>query len=124
MSSHISMMRQLGISDDPVVAVENLDLLSPREKSALAYTEVVTRDSNRVTDKLFGELKEHFTDPEIVELTFLIGFINMLNRFNNALGIRYKGDFDAKSAPVKGRLHKTSYSPPIFQKCVSSHWFQ
>ena len=95
MSSHISMMRQLGISDDPVVAVENLDLLSPREKSALAYTEVVTRDSNRVTDKLFGELKEHFTDPEIVELTFLIGFINMLNRFNNALGIRYKGDYDA-----------------------------
>ena len=94
-SSHISLMRQLGISDDPVVAVENLDLLSPREKAALAYTEVVTRDSNRVSDILFAEIKQHFTDPEIVELTFLIGFINMLNRFNNALGIRYKGDYDA-----------------------------
>ncbi len=94
-SSHISLMRQLGISDDPVVAVENLDLLSPREKAALAYTEVVTRDSNRVSDILFAEIKQHFSDPEIVELTFLIGFINMLNRFNNALGIRYKGDYDA-----------------------------
>lgn len=94
-SSHISLMRQLGISDDPVVSVEKLELLSPREKAALAYTEVVTRDSNRVTDALFTDLRAHFTDPEIVELTFLIGFINMLNRFNNALGIRYRGDYDA-----------------------------
>lgn len=96
-TSHISLMRQLGISDDPVVAVENTDLLSPREKVALQYTEVVTRDSNRVTDQLFSELRQHFNDPEIVELTFLIGFINMLNRFNNALGIRYNGDYDSRN---------------------------
>lgn len=93
-NSHISLMRQLGISDNPVVAVENLALLSPREKVALEYTEVVTRDSNRVTDQLFTDLRAYFNDPEIVELTFLIGFINMLNRFNNALGIRYDGDYE------------------------------
>jgi uncharacterized peroxidase-related enzyme len=93
-SSHISKMRRLGISDNPVVSVENPELLTPVEKIVLQYTEVVTKDSNRVTDELFASLREHFTDPEIVEITFVIGFINMLNRFNNALGIRYNDDYD------------------------------
>ena len=38
------------------------------------------------------QLHEHFTDPEIVELSFLIGYINMLNLFNNLLQVRYHGD--------------------------------
>ena len=28
----------------------------------------------------------------MVELTFLVGLITMLNRFNNALGVRYQGE--------------------------------
>jgi alkylhydroperoxidase family enzyme len=39
------------------------------------------------------ELGEHFSDAELVELTFLIGYINMLNLFNNALGVRYNGEY-------------------------------
>lgn len=95
--SHISLIRHLGISPEPVLSVEEPIKQSSRERAAMAYTEVVTRDSNRVTDDLFAELKRHFTDPEIVELTFLIGFINMLNRFNNALGIRYHGEYEAET---------------------------
>ena len=93
--SHKSLIRQLGISPDPVAAVENCEALTAREQAALAYTEVVTHDSNRVTDELFADLQLHFTDPEIVELTFLIGFINMLNRFNNALGVRYHDEYES-----------------------------
>ena len=29
---------------------------------------------------------------EIVELTFLVGYINMLNWFNNALQVEYRGE--------------------------------
>ena len=39
------------------------------------------------------------SDAEIVELTFLIGFINMLNMFNNALEVRYHGEYTKPSAP-------------------------
>jgi len=92
--SHKSLIRQLGISKNPVASVEDLSQLSKREQAAIDYTHVVTQDSNRVTDELFNELKLHFTDPEIVELTFLIGFINMLNRFNNALGVRYHNEYE------------------------------
>jgi alkylhydroperoxidase family enzyme len=47
------------------------------------------------------ELHDHFTDPEVVELTFLIGYINMLNLFNNALGVRYHGEYSLLR-PVAG----------------------
>ena len=50
-------------------------------------------DSNRVPDALMAEIAEHFSDPELVELSFLIGYINMLNLFNNALGVRYQGEY-------------------------------
>ena len=44
-------------------------------------------------EPLAAELKEQFTDPELVELSFLIGYITMLNLFNNLLGVRYHGDY-------------------------------
>ncbi len=34
-----------------------------------------------------------YSDPELVELAFLIGYINMLNLFNNCLGVRYHGEY-------------------------------
>ena len=39
------------------------------------------------------QLHEQFSDPELVELTFLIGYINMLNLFNNSLNVRYNGEY-------------------------------
>jgi len=35
----------------------------------------------------------HFSEAEYVELSFLIGFINMLNLFNNLLDVRYNGEY-------------------------------
>ena len=89
-------MRSLGISENPVTHLDEIAAASPKDKVTLDYTEVVTKDSNRVTPAMFTELKKYYSEPEIVELTFLIGFINMLNRFNNALGVRYNGDYDSR----------------------------
>jgi alkylhydroperoxidase family enzyme len=66
-----------------------------RERLAVAYTRSVVAESNSIPEKLFAALKEAFTDPELVELTFLIGYINMLNLFNNALNVRYHGEYRA-----------------------------
>jgi AhpD family alkylhydroperoxidase len=95
--SHISLMRQLGIAKDPVSQLEEIVAQSPKDKITLEYTEVVTKGSNRVTAAMFDELKKYYSEPELVELTFLIGFMNMLNRFNNALGVRYNGDYELQS---------------------------
>ena len=50
-------------------------------------------NSNAVPQPLTQQLHEQFTDPELVELTFLIGYINMLNLFNNCLQVRYNGEY-------------------------------
>ena len=46
-----------------------------------------------------GRAKERFSDPELVELTFLIGYINMLNLFNNCLDVRYNGEYALLTTP-------------------------
>ena len=59
----------------------------------MEYAELVTRDANRVPDECFARLREAFSGPEIVELTFMIGLITMLNRFNNARQIRHGEEY-------------------------------
>lgn len=54
---------------------------SERERAALAYTEAVTRISeDHVEDELYAEVRRHFSEKEIVDLTFCIIVINGWNR--------------------------------------------
>jgi AhpD family alkylhydroperoxidase len=93
-NSHRDITQALGIANKSPGNPEAAEH-SPRERLAIEYALAVHRDSNRVPDELYGRLRAQFTDAEIVELTFLIGFINMLNWFNNALEVRYRGEFGA-----------------------------
>ena len=92
-NSHCDLVDIAEIVADPLVAIEHTESLVPRERIAIAYTRAVMSDSNHIPEPLARELREHFTDAELVELTFLIGYINMLNLFNNALGVRYNGEY-------------------------------
>jgi 4-carboxymuconolactone decarboxylase len=56
----------------------------PRERAALAYADTMTRDII-VPDAVFAEVKRHFDDRQIVELTVLIGTYNMNARVLQAL---------------------------------------
>jgi AhpD family alkylhydroperoxidase len=57
-------------------------LYSDRERAALAWTEAVTRIADtHAPDHLYEQLRGQFTEPEIVNLTTLIGLINLWNRF-------------------------------------------
>jgi len=89
-NSHLALMKSLAIPTD----VSARAVHTPREALALELAEHMTRDSNRIPDQLFERLRGVFTDSEIVELAFLAGFITMLNRFNNALEVRYHGEFE------------------------------
>jgi 4-carboxymuconolactone decarboxylase len=57
-----------------------------RERAALAYADAVTRDVD-VPDAVFTELRKHFNERQIVELTVLIGTYNMHTRVGQALQI-------------------------------------
>lgn len=54
---------------------------TPRERAALAWTEAVTKiDEGGPTDELQREVREHFTDAELVNLTMAVIVINGWNR--------------------------------------------
>ena len=61
-------------------------LFSARERAALAYTDAVTRDLV-VPDAVFAEVRRHFNERQVVELTVLIGMYNMHGRVFSALKI-------------------------------------
>jgi alkylhydroperoxidase family enzyme len=85
--------RNSGFSDDELLALPRYrgsDLFTEREKLALDYTVAVMRTPVEVTDELFTQMKKHFTDEQMVEITALLTVVN-LDRFNAAFGIGSAG---------------------------------
>jgi AhpD family alkylhydroperoxidase len=93
--AHVDIVDLEGIVDDPVPLIEDPSRLPARERVAVEYTQAAMRDSNAIPERLARELHEQFSDEELVEVTFLIGYITMLNTFNNLLEVRYHGDYRA-----------------------------
>jgi AhpD family alkylhydroperoxidase len=91
--SHLDLVKLAGFLEDPLELLENIEALAERERLAVQYTRVAMTDSNGVSAELFAQLRNVFSDAEIVELTFLVGYINMLNLFNNCLDVRYGGEY-------------------------------
>ena len=63
------------------------DLFTPREKAAILWAEHVTLNTARSRDDVFEEVRKHFSEAEIVELTMVSGLFNLFNRFMDSLGI-------------------------------------
>jgi AhpD family alkylhydroperoxidase len=60
-------------------------LFSPLERAALAWTESLTRlGTEGISDADYRQAREHFSEQELVELTFRVMAINGWNRLNIA----------------------------------------
>lgn len=79
----------MGITETDIAAISEGDYSSftEKESAVLLWAEHVTLNTARERDDVFEEVKKHFTDSEIVELTMVITYFNMRNKFNDALGI-------------------------------------
>lgn len=89
-STHEHEARELGLGDSPLTLLEDLTRLPDRQRYAVEYARAATRDSNRVPESLMQTLHGLYSDAELVEITAVIGFISMLNLFNNCLGVRHE----------------------------------
>ena len=74
-------------------------LFSPMERVALEYAERITTTGQKVDDALFAQLKKHFTEAQLVELTAAIAMENFRSKFNPALGIEAQGFCMVPSKP-------------------------
>ena len=66
-------------------------LFGPAERAALEYAERITYTDRQVDDALFVELKKHFTEAQIVELTAAVALENFRSKFNPTLGVEAQG---------------------------------
>ena len=64
-------------------------LYTPRAPAALGWTDDLTRIADtHAPDDVYAEVARNFQPKELVDLTTLIGMINLWNRF--AIGFRYE----------------------------------
>jgi alkylhydroperoxidase family enzyme len=82
--------RDLGITEEQLrdlPAYKASTLFSPLEKLVIEYAGRMTTTPVTVSDELFGALKQHLNEAQLVELTGIIAWENFRARFNHAFGI-------------------------------------
>jgi alkylhydroperoxidase family enzyme len=88
------LAKQLGYTDDDLKALKDFasaENFAPAVKAAIKLAENMTANGQLVSDEDFAELRQYYTEPEIVELTSLIGMVNYFNRFTTTLRIDISG---------------------------------
>ena len=87
-SHHAPKLAVQGVSEEG--AARLLDYkdhpeLDDLDKLVVEYSIAVTNNWNRTRDELFTRLKQHFSEAQIVELTWRIALCGAFNRFNDIL---------------------------------------
>jgi len=80
----------VGVTDEHIRALtfyQRSPLFDEREKAVILYADRVTRSAAVIRDAALEDLRKHFSEEQIVELTLVIAVANFTNRFNDALRI-------------------------------------
>jgi alkylhydroperoxidase family enzyme len=67
------------------------DRFSARERAALGLCEAMVRDDLDVSDDCFAAVREHFSEGDTVELTFVIGYQVFASKFAKAFRLAPQG---------------------------------
>ena len=84
------MARQQGLTEELIAELPHYrqsELLTPREKAAIRFADVLAGDHRQASQKLFDELRQYFTEPEIIDLGMRITAFIGYGRFIRALGL-------------------------------------
>lgn len=87
-SNHTPRLQAAGISDEAALNIlnfETIDEFDEVDRLVIGYAIAVTNDFHRVRDSMFDQLRRHFDDAQIVELTWRIALCGAFNRFNDVL---------------------------------------
>jgi alkylhydroperoxidase family enzyme len=81
--------RQAGLTETKIAAIDDptSDLITPRERAALAFAELMATDHHKVDDAVFARLRTHFSEAEIVELGVHTAMFVGFGRLNTAFGL-------------------------------------
>ncbi len=96
---NVDFGQQVGLSLEQVEAAMASDfassgVLSEKQKALLRWTEAVTLNTAGDDDGALAELKQHFSQAEIAELTLMCGLFNMWNRFTDTFKVELEAPDD------------------------------
>lgn len=86
--AHSASGKKHGVSDAQIQGLafyHRNPAFDAKEKAVLLYAERVTRGAAGIRPSESNELKQHFNEDQIVELTLVISMANFTNRFNDAV---------------------------------------
>ncbi len=86
---HTPRLVDQGLAPETVARILDPDCpgLDDLDRLVRDYVVQVTDNPGRIRDAMFEQLREHFTEAEIVELTLRTALCGFFNRFNDALQI-------------------------------------
>jgi alkylhydroperoxidase family enzyme len=91
-SQHCKSCREVGITEDKIQAIASwstADCYDPAERAVLAYTDELVLGGGRVADGTFSTLKEHLSDEQILELTYITAMYEMHAVISKALRLEF-----------------------------------
>lgn len=86
--AHSASGKKNGVSEEQIRSLtffQRSNAFDDKEKATLLYAERVTRGASGIRAGAIQELKNYYTDDQIVELTLVICVANFTNRFNDAM---------------------------------------
>jgi alkylhydroperoxidase family enzyme len=99
LSQHCKQMRTMGMPEEKIQAIpywQTADCYSPLERALLAYTDGLVLDGGRVADEVVEILREHLSDEEVLEFTYITCMYEMHATMSKALRL----EFDDRPEPV------------------------
>jgi alkylhydroperoxidase family enzyme len=109
-SQHCKSCRALGFSEAKIEALKSWsisDQFSPLERTLLAYTDSLVQGFGRVDDAVFDALREHLSDEEILEFTY----ITMMYTMHAVISVALRLEYDNRDDPIVEIAAPEDYVP-------------
>ena len=98
-SQHCKSCRALGFSEEKIEAIKHWqvsDEFDQLERALLAYTDGLVLSHGRVADGVFDVLKQHLTDGQILEFTY----ITMTYALHAVMSVALNTEVDDRDDPI------------------------
>ena len=82
-----------GLSDDEITAIREgqLEAFAPAELALLRMADAMADTPSNVNDELYRELRRHFSEEQLVELTATAALENFRARYNRVFDVGSDG---------------------------------
>ena len=119
-TQHAKSCRALGMPEEKIAALPHwpvADCWSPAERAVLAYTDALVLEGGRVSDGVFAALREHLTDEQILELTYITCLYEMHATMSRAL----RTEWDDRDEPIVEVARRPHLARPRGRRRTGPH---